>query len=146
MVFVYFAGGSCLLCWWVLFTPCWWVLFTLLVGWSIDWFSIHLEFFYFFIYIYIVKPRFKTTPKLGPLHHKDHHFKVPFHWFLLYLYSIVRPPHYKDHFSSDQVVVSITECYCIYIYIWLNMHWLYLLTRRTFTYEIFPLFDDVYMF
>ena len=65
--------------------------------------------------MFSLKPRFKTTPKLGPLHYKDHHFKVPFHWFYLYLYSIVRPPHYKDHFPPDQVVVSITEFYYIYM-------------------------------
>ena len=41
-----------------------------------------------FTYTCTVKPRFKTTPKL-------------------------RPPHYKDHFSSDQVVVLIAEFYCI---------------------------------
>ena len=59
-----------------------------------------------------VKPRFKTTPKLRPHHYQDHHLKVPFHWFLLYLNSIVRPPHYKDHFFSDQVVALIVEFYC----------------------------------
>ena len=63
-----------------------------------------------------VKPRFKTTLKLRPLHYSDHHFKVPFHSFLLYLNSKVRPPHYKDHFASDQVVVLIAEFYCILVY------------------------------
>jgi len=31
-----------------------------------------------------------------------------------YINSIVRPPHYKDHFSSYEVVVLIAEFYCTY--------------------------------
>ena len=53
------------------------------------------------------KSCFKTMLKLRPLHYQDH--QVPFHWFILDLNSIVRPPHYKDHFSSNQGVVLVSE-------------------------------------
>ena len=33
-------------------------------------------------------------------------------FFILTQYIVVRPPHYKDHFSSAQVVVLIVEFYC----------------------------------
>ena len=56
-----------------------------------------------------VKPRFKTTSKLRPLHY----FKVPFHWFLLYLYSVVRPPHYGGRNSGVLLyapAMKLTHC------------------------------------
>ena len=63
-------------------------------------------------YLYTLEPRFKTTPKLRPLHIKTTILESHFIDFFFYLNSILRPPHYKDYFSSDKVVVLMAEFYC----------------------------------
>ena len=60
-----------------------------------------------------VKPRFKTNPEIKTTPLLRPSVKSTISLISSLSNSIVRPSHYKDHFSSYKVVVLIAAFYCI---------------------------------